>query len=327
MKTFAWTDPASLGDALALLGPSSIAKAGGVDLMDLLKEHLVAPARLVNLLRVPGLDRIEDRGAQGLRIGPLVTLARIAEDATVAARWRAVAEAAGHAATPQIRNMATIGGNLVQKPRCWYYRLEQFPCLRKGGKECFAREGENAYHAVFANEACCAVHPSSLATPLLALGASVELTSPRGARTVPLENFFVPARELRMRDTLLDADELITAIALPAPAAGSASAYVKQAQKESYDWPLVEVAVAVDRGPTGACTRASVMLGAVAPNPWKARAAEAALVGRPLDEASARDAGKAAVQGATPLRDNGYKLALIEAAVRRAVIAAGEGAR
>jgi xanthine dehydrogenase YagS FAD-binding subunit len=320
---------AHAGDAIAQLGEASVAKAGGVELMDLMKERLVAPARLVNLRTVPGLDRIQDRGAEGARVGPLVTLARLAEDPSVRGRWRALAEAAAHAATPQIRNMATVGGNLLQRPRCWYFRNEQFPCRRKGGEHCFAHDGENEYHAVFAHRVCCAVHPSSLATALLALGASVELTGARGARVVPLEQFFVPAEAAGVRDTVKGDDELVTDVILPLPAPGAASAYVKQAQKESYDWPLVEVAVSIERAGNGngTCSRASIVLGAVAPTPWRARASEAALVGRAVDDASARDAGKAALQGASPLRDNAYKLPLIEVAVRRAVLGILEGSR
>jgi xanthine dehydrogenase YagS FAD-binding subunit len=354
IRPLAWSNPRTLAEAVAQIGPNNVPKAGGVELMDLLKEGLVEPERLVNLRAVPGLDRIEDT-PQGLRLGPLVTLARLADDAGVRARWPVLAEAAGRAATPQIRNMATLGGNLLQRPHCWYFRSEQFPCLRKGGGRCFAHDGENALHAVFANRSCCAVHPSSLATALLAIGAGVELMSPRGARAVPLEQFYVPAEEVRTRDTVRQDDELVTAVVLRAPTPGGVSAYVKQAQKESYDWPLVEVAVVLDLGPKenkgpagskradpnenerpagskradpnenerpgGACSHASIVLGAVAPTPWRARAAEAAIVGRPIDEASARDAGKAALQGAAPLRDNGYKLALIEVAVRRAILA------
>jgi xanthine dehydrogenase YagS FAD-binding subunit len=325
MNLFEWSEPRSLNEALGQLGPSSLAKAGGVELMDLMKEGLVTPARLVNLRRVPGLDRVEDQGGGGVRLGALLTLAQLAEDPVVRRRARALADAAGHAATPQIRNMATLGGNILQRPRCWYFRSEQFPCRRKGGAHCFAVEGENRYHAVFAHRVCCAVHPSSLATALMALGASVELTSARGTQVVPLERFFVPAEAAGVRDTVRADDEIVTAVLLPALAAGATTAYVKQAEKESYDWPLVEAAVTLER--SGArCTRASVVLGAVAPTPWRAHAAEATLTGRDADEASARDAGRAALQGAAPLRDNAYKLNLIEVAVRRAVLAAAREA-
>jgi xanthine dehydrogenase YagS FAD-binding subunit len=327
MNEFEWSEPRTLPEVIAQLGPGVVAKAGGVELMDLLKERLITPSRLVNLRAVPGLDRIDDRGAAGLRVGPLVTLARLGEDPVVRGRWRALADSAAHAATPQIRNMATVGGNLLQRPRCWYFRSEHFPCLRKGGARCFAHDGENEYHAIFAHSGCCAVHPSSLATALLALGASVELTGSRGARAVALEQFFVSPEVVREQDTVRQDDEVVTGVLLPVPAPGAGSAYVKQAHKESYDWPLVEAAVVVERGASGACTRASVILGAVAPTPWRARAAEAALVGRPIDESSARDAGKAALQGAAPLRDNAYKVALLEVAVRRAVLASVEGGR
>ena len=323
MNRLEWSDPTTLPDALAQLGPAAVPKAGGVELMDLLKEGLVAPSRLVNLRKLPGLDRVQDRAGGGMRVGPLVTLAALAEHPVVRARYRALADAAAHAATPQIRNMATVGGNLLQRPRCWYFRSEAFECRRKGGVHCFAQQGENAYHAVFAHTACCAVHPSSLATALLALGASVELTSRRGVRMVALEQFFTPAETVTVRDTVREDDELVTDVVLPALASGAKSAYGKQAEKESYDWPLAEVAVVLERA-GNQCTRASVVLGAVAPVPWRARTAEAALVGRPVDATSAGDAGRAALQGAVPLQYNGYKLPLIEVAVRRAVLAAVE---
>jgi xanthine dehydrogenase YagS FAD-binding subunit len=185
--------------------------------------------------------------------------------------------------------------------------------------------GENQYHALFAHSACCAVHPSSLATALLALGASVELTGRHGKRVVALERFFVPPETVTVRDTVREDDEILTAVLLPPAPAGAVSAYGKQSEKESFDWPLVEVAVAIERGAGGKCTRASVVLGAVAPVPWRAKAAETALVGSSVDEVSARDAGRAALQGAVPLEQNAYKLPLVEVAVRRAVLAAVEG--
>lgn len=316
-----WSEPHTLAEAIGQLGPTALAKAGGVELMDLLKEHIIAPSRLVNLKRVPGLDRVQDRGAEGLRVGPLVTLASLADAPLVRDRYRALADSAGHAATPQIRNMATVGGNLLQRPRCWYFRSEHFPCHRKGGARCFAYDGENANHALFGHRVCCAVHPSSLACALMALGAAVELTGPNGVRSVALEQFFVPAESVAAVDTVRTDDEVITDLVVPALAAGTTTAYAKQAQKESYDWPLVEVAVSLqlegDR-----CTRASIVLGAVAPTPWRARAAEAVLVGRTLDEASAHEAGRASLVGAVPLRDNAYKMPLLEVTVRRAVLAA-----
>jgi len=320
VNRFEWTNPASLSDALAQLDSNVTVKAGGVDLMDLMKERIVAPQRLVNLRTVPGLDRIEE-GPEGLRMGPLVTLARLAAEPRVNERYGALARAARHAATPQIRNMATAGGNLLQRPHCWYFRQEAFPCRKKGGPTCFAQHGENAYHAIFDNHHCAAVHPSALAVALVALGARIEVTSPDGQREVALEPFFTSPDQNVMRENTLGPRELITQIRVPAPGDGAASFYLKQGEKESFDWPLVEVAVVLERR-LGQCARASVVMGAVAHRPWRAKGAEAALVGQSINEASARAAAAAAVAGATPLADNGYKVPIARAVVRRAILAA-----
>lgn len=321
MNRFAWVNPGSIEEAVAALGAKGSVKAGGVDLMDLLKERLVAPERLVNLRAVPGLDGLEDR-ADGLHIGPLVTLARLAEHPEVRRRYRALAEAAGRAATPQIRNVATVGGNLLQRPRCWYFRSEDFPCKKKGGARCFAQDGENAYHAILGNSVCAAVHPSAMGTALLALGGKLRLAGPQGAREAPLEGFFVTPEQDVRRENALGPQEIITGVVVPPPAAGASSAYLKQGEKESFDWPLAEVAVLIERGEGGRCKRASIVLGAAAPVPHRARAAEAALTGKVIDEATAREAARAAVQGATPLAQNGYKVKIFEAIVRRTILAA-----
>ena len=324
MNRLEWTNATTVAEVVAQLGPRVAVKAGGVDLMDLMKENLVAPTRLVNLRSVPGLDRVSDSREHGLRVGPLVTLARLSAEPIVRERYRALADAAGHAATPQIRNVATAGGNLLQRPRCWYFRSEQFHCKRKGGARCFAIDGENAYHAVFDNGTCAIVHPSALAVALVALGARLELTGPSGAREVPLESFFVTPEQDVTRENTLGANDVVTDIRVPAPAASASSAYTKQGEKESFDWPIAEVAVVLERsgGVSDTCKRASIVLGAAAPTPWRARAAEALLVGRVVDEPSARAAAKAALQGATPLAGNAYKLPVFEAIIRRTILAA-----
>lgn len=326
MNTFEWVNATSVNDALAKLGPGAELKAGGVDLMDLLKERLIAPKRIVNLRTVPGLDKLTDAPVEGLRIGPMVTLAQLAADPIVTKRYRALAEAAGHAATPQIRNMATAAGNLVQRPRCWYFRQEEFNCRKKSGQQCFAQTGENAYHAVFENSLCAAVHPSSLGVALVALGGVLELQSEKGKREVSAEQFFTKAESNVHRENVLGAGELITEIRVPPPSERASSGYYKQGEKESFDWPLVEIATAVDRGADGRVTGAAIVLGAVAHHPYRAKAAEAELTGKALDEASAAKAAKAAVQGATPLADNKYKVRLIEVVVRRALVALARGA-
>jgi xanthine dehydrogenase YagS FAD-binding subunit len=320
ISRFEWSDAKSVNDALALLEGKAVLKAGGIDLIDRLKEGIDSPSRLVNIRTIPGLDRIT-ADTNGLRIGPLVTLAQLDTDKTVRAGYTALADAAGHAATPQIRNMATVGGNLVQRPRCWYFRNEQFHCLKKGGNKCFAQEGENEYHAVFDNRLCAIVHPSGAGVALTALGAKLELTSKRGKREVAIEDFWVRPEQGIDRENSLAEGEMITAITVPK--VSGRSAYMKLGEKESFDWPLSEVAVVLDQN-AGAISKASVILGAAAPIPYRAKAAEQALVGKPLNEDTARAAASAALQGATPLSNNAYKLPIIEAVVRRTILAAGK---
>lgn len=321
MKRFEWAEAATVREAVAFLNSTSVIKAGGVDLLDRLKEGLETPQRLVNIRNVKGLERIRDDAKTGLRLGPLVTLAQLDADPTIRRRYTALADAAGHAATPQIRNMGTVGGNLLQRPRCWYFRSEQFHCRKKGGDRCFAIEGENQYHAIFDNQLCAIVHPSATATALMALGARLELTGAKGKREVSLEEFFVTPEQDVMRENSIGADELITEIRVPAPAKHSRSAYLKQGEKESFDWPIAEVAVVLERA-ANRVTRAAVILGAAAPVPLRARAAESQLVGHMVSEESARAAARAAVQNATPLSENGYKVPVFETLVRRAILAA-----
>ena len=303
-------------------GDVRVVKAGGIDLLDLMKEGLIAPAKVTSLAGAPGLDAIAGTADGGLRIGAMATLARLAADATVRQRYPALAEAAGASASPQIRALATIGGNLLQRPRCWYFRSAEFRCLRKGGGRCYAIAGENAYHAIFDNRFCAIVHPSTSATALVALGARAALVDSDGnARDVALEDFFIgPDRDVQ-RENDLKAGEILASVALP-PAAGLRMTHMKLAQKESFDWPLADVAVVLDLAPGGVCRRASIVLGAAAPTPRRARAAEAALIGNQVDADLAAKAGKAAIQGATPLSANAYKAPMFETLVKRAILKA-----
>ena len=322
MNAFEWVNATTVDEALGQMGSTSLLKAGGVDVLDRLKEGLDAPKRLVNIRNIKGLDRIEGDAATGLRIGPLVTLAQLDVHPVVRQSFTALADAAGHAATPQIRNMATAGGNLLQRPRCWYFRSRDFHCLKKGGETCFAQKGENQYHAIFRNDVCAIVHPSALGTALVALGGSLELTGPRGKRVVRAEEFFTLPAVAVDRENSLGADEIVTLIVVPPLVSGSRSAYTKLGEKESFDWPIAEVAVVVERSGVNV-SRASIVLGAAAPVPYRAVAAEKVLVGKPLDDASARTAAKAALEGATPLSGNGYKTTLFETVIRRTLLEAG----
>ena len=336
MKRFAFIHARSIAEATAaasttvaeaMIAQSSpshafILKAGGIDILDLMKEGL-QPQGLIDLREVPDLDRVTDMGVSGLRLGPLLTLARLAEDPIVRERYSAVADAAGASASPQIRNVATLGGNLLQRPRCWYFRSSDFHCLRKGGDHCFAIAGENQYHALFDNQKCAIVHPSTIATALVALGAVVELTNARGEiRTMLLEEFLISSTTDVHRENDLQPHELLSAVQLPLLSETTRSIHVKQGEKDSFDWPLAEVAVVLDFANDGRCRRAAVVLGAAAPVPHRASAAEAFLTETRIDEPIAREAAKLALDGAMPLAQNAYKIPLFETLTRRAILAA-----
>ena len=299
-------------------------KAGGIDLLDLMKEGLLQPRRVVNLRVIPGLDRIVEASDGTVRIGAMVTLANIASHPTLLERYTALANVAGNSASPQIRNTATIGGNLLQRPRCWYFRSVHHHCVHKGGEACFAFGGDNRHHAIFDHEGCAIVHPSTSATALVALGAKVELVDAKGSRReVLLEEFFLlPDTDITGENDLRPG-EILSAVKLPKLGTTAKSVHLKQGEKDSFDWPIADVAVLLDRDPTGICTNAAVILGAAAPVPHRAKAAEAILIGKPIQEHIARDAARAAIAGAAPLSKNAYKLPIFETLVRRAILAAG----
>jgi xanthine dehydrogenase YagS FAD-binding subunit len=300
-----------------------ILKAGGIDVLDLMKEGLLTPRRVVNLRDIPELGRIVEEPGRTLRIGSMVTLAQLAEDPLVRARYTALAQAAGQSASPQIRQVATIGGNLLQRPRCWYFRSLYHHCLRKGGEACFAFAGENQYHAVFGHNGCAIVHPSTAATALVAFNAKAELVSAQGAnRVVALESFFLSPEEDIQRENVLKPGEILTTVVLPPSKVGVRSSYLRQGELDSFDWPIADVAAVVDLDSDGICRQASVVLGAAAPVPYRAKATEIALVGRRIAEDNARSAATAAIVGAAPLSKNAYKLPLFEALVRRTILGA-----
>jgi xanthine dehydrogenase YagS FAD-binding subunit len=327
MNRFTFVDCATVDEALSQMNGDAVVKAGGIDLLDLMKDGVVAPPKLVSILNVRSLHSIESSD-RGLQLGPLTTLSEIADHPEIQRRYGALSDAAGHAATPQVRNMATLGGNLMQRPRCWYFRSSDFDCRKKGGSdECHALQGENQYHAIVNNNTCAMVHPSSTAVPLLAMNAEVELTSKAGKRTVAMSDFYVTPEENLQRETAVKPGELITAIRVPTPAAGTRSAYQKYGEKESFDWPLADAGVVLEMdGKT--CRKATIVLGVAAPTPIHATGAEAALRGKVIDEATAREAGKLAVANATPLSQNGYKVQLFQTAVYRTILlAAGQMGR
>ena len=298
-----------------------ILKAGGVDVLDLMKEGLLSPRSVVNLRTVPELRRVVEEPGGSVRIGSMVTLAELAEHPLLRARYRALSDAARQSASPQIRQVATIGGNLLQRPRCWYFRSPHHRCMRKGGQVCFAFAGENQYHAIFGQSGCAIVHPSTPATALAALDARVELLGAHAQkRVVALEDFFLLPEQDIERENDLKPGEILAAVLLPALKQGARSAYIRQGELESFDWPLADVAVVLDMQLGDVCERAAVVLGAAAPVPYRARQAEAFLAGKRISGDAAQGAARAALAGAMPLSGNAYKLPIFEALVRRAIL-------
>lgn len=326
MHAFTLKNARTLEQALAALAENAGAKnqparllAGGQDLLTEMKEHLVEPRTLVNLKGIAGLDRIEFTAAGACTIGALVTVAALEEHAGVRERLRVLAEAAASVGSPQIRSVGTVGGNLCQRPRCWYYRSEHAKCLKKGGDECFSFSGMNKYNAILAGGPSYIVHPSDLAPALVALDASVTLASAAGERTVAIEAFYtLPSDGDLQRETVLRSDEVLTKIEIPAPDAGVAGTYLKFRERGSYDFALAAVALCVVRE-GGKIKKARVALGGVAPVPWRSLPAEAALVGAPWERATFEKAAAAAVMGAESLGQNAYKIPLTKGLVIRAL--------
>jgi xanthine dehydrogenase YagS FAD-binding subunit len=293
----------------------SVFKAGGIDLLDHLKEHLLEPPRVVDLKTIPGLDRITVEADGGLTIGALATLARVARHDAIRRTHPALARACGEAASPQIRSVATIGGNVLQRPRCWYYRLESYRCVKKGGDVCYAIAGENRYHVIFGGGPAYPPHPSNAAVALLAYGATFVLEGPEGPRTVPAGEFFVLPSDDATHENVLEPAEILLEIRVPS-AAGWSSAYLDVRERAGFDWPLVSAAVAL-RGEGGVVKDARIVLGQVAPIPWRSTRAEQALAGKALDASAIEAAARAATVGAQPLSDNGYKVGLVATLLRR----------
>lgn len=318
LPTFSYVKPASIGEAIRELStPGARVHAGGTDLLGCLRDRVLTASKLVSLSGLAELHGVSELPNGGLRIGALTTLAEVEAHSVVRARFAALSAAAGAAASPQLRNQGTVGGNLCQRPRCWYYRGD-FPCARKGGDTCYAKEGENQLHAILGGDACVMVHPSDTAPALLALDASVRLLGPGGSRTVALDAFFVPPSKDHTRETVVEANELLTEILLPPPPAGAVSTYRKLRARGAWDFALAGAAVVV--GLKGQkIAHARVVLSGVAPVPWRAPAVEKELVGHDFSEGRIERAAQQAGVGATPLSGNAYKVALARGAVMEAL--------
>jgi xanthine dehydrogenase YagS FAD-binding subunit len=324
MRPFDYASPTTVEEALTLIGKQANGAirplAGGTDLLTLMKADITAPSRLVNLKQLDDLPRgVEDTG-DGLALGALTTLTEIETHPLIKERYPLLAEAAAVAANPQLRNMATLGGNLLQRPRCWYFRNPHFRCWLKGGEECQAREGENQHHAIFDMSPCVAVHPSDLAPALLALEATVRLRRPGGERALPLAEFFAPPTDERRSETVVGDDEILLDLRIPSLRDGTRSTYLKAMDRKVWAFALVGVA-AVVRISGGRIEEARLVLSGVAPIPWRAEAAEQALIGAEVGEEVFAHAANAALADAAPLQHNAYKLPLASSLIRRALTA------
>src|ERR1041384_1209419 len=331
MKAFEWTSPATVNEAVKMLtvaSPGDIDEAprpiaGGQDLLTTMKDYTSRPARLVNLKSIRGLNKIT-LNARGLTIGALVTLTELEEHAGVRKSFPGLSEATHSIATPQIRNLGTVGGNLCQRPRCWYFRLEEVICLKKGGSECYAASGENKYNAIIGGGPSYIVHPSDLAPMLVALGASITVAGASGKRTIPLDKFFtLPSEGNIRRENVLQNDEIITEIFVPASPLAARSTYLKFKERESLDFALASAAVAVRLAPDQTVREARIVLGGVAPIPWRVPNAEKFLVGKNLKPDVLAEAAKIALADAKPLEKNASKVPLAHTLVRRALAKAG----
>jgi xanthine dehydrogenase YagS FAD-binding subunit len=311
IPNFSYIRVKSVDDAVVQLSDKdSRVMAGGTDLLGCLRDGVLGADKIVSITRVDELQGIKGTPDGGLRMGALTTIAEISENPIIMKRYPGLAEAASNVGSPQLRNQGTIGGNLCQKPRCWYYRGD-FHCLRKGGELCYAMEGENQYHAIFGYDKICAiVHPSDTAPALIACGAAVRVVGPSGSRLVPVEGLYVLPKVDVKRETVLKPGEIISEIILPKPAEGSKSSYRKARARRSWDFALVGTAFAVEFK-DGKIQKARAVFSGVAPVPWRSNEVEEAITGKKLDAQTVSKAAAMAVKKAEPLEGNEYKVAML----------------
>lgn len=327
MERFEYAHPSSKKEAIGLLGSTwsdAAILAGGTDLLSLMKEYVVTPKRVVNIKNVEGLNGIQSN-AEGVIIGALVTMEELLDDKTIRSEFPALTHAAEGISSPQVRALGTVGGDLCQRPRCWYFRNGYGLLAKDESGKSLVPEGENRYHAILDNSGpAYFVNPSSLAPALIALDAKLQLLGPKGQREVRVADFFVTPKSDHEREYVLQHNEVVANITIPTSSRGLRSATYEVRHKTALDWPLAAAAVAV-KLEGGKVSAGKIVLGHVAPIPWQAHEAAKELTGKAINESVAASAGEAAVRGAKPLSQNAYKVKLAKVAVKRALLAAVKG--
>jgi xanthine dehydrogenase YagS FAD-binding subunit len=320
---FAYVRPRSLKEAIQHLSSDEARiHAGGTDLLGCLRDDIFGAKKVVSLNPLGELRGIRLTNEGGLRIGALATVTEVVDSKIIQERYPGLAKAASEVGSPQLRNQGTIGGNICQKPRCWYYRGE-FHCLRKGGDQCFAFKGENPFHCIFGSGGICyIVHPSDIAPVLVAFEATVRAVGPKGTRWVPLEKFHVLPGEDPQKETVLRPGEILTEVLLPPPANGTRSSYRKVRARQSWDFALAGVALVL-KFKENRVEKARVVLSGAAPIPWRSREVEGAITGKRLDADTVARAAEAAVKNAEPLEQNGYKIPLFRSVIEEELLAIG----
>lgn len=322
MPNFTYVRPKSLADAVGhLRSPKTRIHAGGTDLMGCLRDGVFGAEKLVSIGHLDELKRIVRNPDGGMRIGALTGMAELAASGLIQQNYPALARGASEVGSPQLRNQGTLGGNLCQKPRCWYYRGD-FVCLRKGGNRCYAYEGENQYHCILGGSVCFITHPSDTAPALVAYEAVFRVTGADGFREVPAEKFHILPEENVEKETVLAPDEIVTEILLPSPRPGSRGSYRKVRARRSWDFVLAGVALNL-KFQGDVVERARVVLSGAAPIPWRSREVEEAITGKRLDAETVARAAEAGVKNAQPLRNNGYKIPLFRGVIEEELFKIG----
>ena len=318
MQTFKFLQPKSLSDAAGISekeGDAAVLFAGGTDVLGLIKNDIISPSKVINLKSIPGLDKIDDTNGAGLKIGALTTVSEIAEHPVIMKKFTVLSVAAKEVASPQLRNIGTIGGNICQRPRCWYFR-EDFDCIRKGGDVCYAIGGENKYHCIVGGGPCYIVHPSDIAVALVALNAEFTITNGNDFRKVPADKFFILPEQNTLQENILKPGEILTEIFIPELPLSASSRYIKFTERNVWDFAIVSVAAIVNKTGNKVST-AQIVFGGVAPKPWIDENLTSMLIGMELSDKSIEAAAANMLMDAEPMEKNDYKIPLARNLVKK----------